>query len=445
MEASNRDRFVHLSRAVAAAVGVLFLSAAVVGPHWKGNLIVSPKDQFLAVVIGVLLAAAAVRGPRFVRAYTAAAVVLLNTLILGCALEFGSSLIDRLTDDDEPEREINNAVLAARPAQLQHAAEYNESAPKQLEPYVLWRQKPYSGRSITITAAGLRDTPGSHCGGDAYKVFTFGGSAMWGVGAADSETIPAFLRAMLEEVGRPVCVTNYAQIGYVFGQNVTELIDLLMQGERPDLVISYDGHNDVYVAFEQGLAHRQFYFDGLKKIFEPEASHWYQDLSLYWRVNPPPPESWQWHDYSTMGKNADALSAEIANQYFNSYSVVEALAAKWGFDFALFVQPTISLSRKRLTDAERPVMKDAQDPQPLPPLMAATYGRLEKGALERKRLFYIADVFDDTVGEIWFDAVHVAPEGNKVVATRIATTLAKARIYPRAERHPDESAHLSGS
>src|SRR5262249_12573095 len=160
-------------------------------------------------------------------------------------------------------------------------------------------------------------------------------------GAADAETIPAFLRELLEDTGRPVCVTNHAQNGYVIGQNVNALLELLLKGERPDLVISYDGFNDVYVAYEQGLANRQFTFSGFQKILNPDKSHWYHSLSIYYRLRPPPPETWQWHDYTTMGKSANALSADVANRYFNSYSVIEALAARWRFDFALFVQPTI--------------------------------------------------------------------------------------------------------
>jgi len=128
-----------------------------------------------------------------------------------------------------------------------------------------------------------------------------------------------------------------------------------------------------------------------------------------------------------MGKDVDKLSIDVANHYFKSYEVVEALAAKWRFDFAFFVQPNISMSRKPLTKAEQPIRADVSDP--LQRLTEGIYTRLEQGAKERKHLFYIADVFDHVDGEIWFDPVHVPGEANRIVADRIAEVLASEGIY----------------
>jgi hypothetical protein len=426
MERSRRERVVRSLRATAGGLALLLLIAAIVGPHWSRNLAVEPADRFVAGAIGFLLGAMAVLGPAFRRSYVATAVILLNSLVLLCVVELVVRAGDRL-DDAPPTPSVKNAVLAALPFQKQHDVEFGETGAREFEPYALWRSKPYAGRTIRIGETGLRDTPGSHCTPDAYKIFTLGGSAMWGAGAADAQTIPAFLQEHLGHAGRPVCVTNYAEVGYVFGQNVAELVNLLLQGERPDLVISYDGYNDVYVAYEQGLVHHQFYYADMKRMYEPIEPHWYHNLAVYWRIHPAPPETYEWHDYSTMGKDADALSTEVANHYFNSYSVVEALAAKWHFDFALFIQPTISIGKKRLTKAEQPILTDLSEP--LRRLTAGIYARLEAGAKERRRLFHLADVFDQTDGEIWFDPVHVDAEGNKIVAERIATILSNERIY----------------
>ena len=81
----------------------------------------------------------------------------------------------------------------------------------------------------------------------------FGGSAMWGWGAPDWGTIPAYLQTELERAGdRPVCVVNYAENGFVSTQNVIQLSLLLAAGDVPDVVVFYDGVNDVLAARQTG-------------------------------------------------------------------------------------------------------------------------------------------------------------------------------------------------
>jgi len=427
MERNSRQRLVRSMRTVAGGLGLVLLVVAVIGSRWDAGPITSPTDRFLSAAIGALLAAIAILGPRFGPLYRATAVVLLNSFLLAGSLELGSAAIERFKPEDEEEPETRNSILASQPFQQKHAVEFAAADAKRYEPYVLWRAAPYSGDTINVNEAGIRDIPAPPCREDGYKIVTFGGSAMWGAGAADSETIPAFLRAILkDQTAKPICVTNYSQVGYVLAQTVAELVNLLLKGERPDLVISYDGFNDVYVAYQQGLAHRHFHYEDARRIFEPDQTHWYQQLSLYWRVRGLPSGTGGWRDYTTMGIDAQELAEAIANHYFNSYTVMEALAEKWGFDIALFVQPIIVMGDKRLTAAETVVKNDIAEP--LEELITQTYERLKRGAEQRGRLFYIADVFDDVGGEVWFDSVHVSGVGNRIVAERIASVLTKGGI-----------------
>src|SRR2546421_467749 len=50
-------------------------------------------------------------------------------------------------------------------------------------PYVGWRRAPFKGRTIEIDQNGIRVTPGADCRAASFKVFTFGGSTMWGTGS----------------------------------------------------------------------------------------------------------------------------------------------------------------------------------------------------------------------------------------------------------------------
>src|SRR5215471_4273247 len=194
VENGNFERWIRLVRIIATVLALILLLLAAIGSRWEWNLLWSAKDRLLATIIGLLCAAIAVLGPNFVSAYKASAVILLNTVFLLVVLELTSAVIDQI-GDDKPEKEIKNETIASRPIQQKHSKEFDEIK-TQYEPSVLWRGVPYKGETITINEDGTRDTPGSQCDKEAYTVFTFGGSAMWGAGATDADTIPAKLASM---------------------------------------------------------------------------------------------------------------------------------------------------------------------------------------------------------------------------------------------------------
>jgi lysophospholipase L1-like esterase len=88
------------------------------------------------------------------------------------------------------------------------------------------------------------------------QIIALGGSAMWGWMVPDSLTIPSLLQKNLNErLGRGSCsVRNYAENGYVSTQDLIRLILSLQRGERPSMVIMYDGFNDVLAACENAAA-----------------------------------------------------------------------------------------------------------------------------------------------------------------------------------------------
>lgn len=132
------------------------------------------------------------------------------------------------------------------------------------KPYVYWRYAPLNGRYINIHANGLRKTwnNGSGAAADRKRIFVFGGSTVWGTGARDEYTIPSFVSRILNlEKGLPAEVTNFGQSGYVTTQEVIALLKLIQDGQVPDLVIFYDGINDVFSAIqnrEAGIPQNEF-------------------------------------------------------------------------------------------------------------------------------------------------------------------------------------------
>src|SRR5690606_37153586 len=108
--------------------------------------------------------------------------------------------------------------------------------------FVGWDRRPFSGETITINYAGERILPGAQPGpDDAPAPRFFGGSTMWGTGAPDEGTIPA----LFGELRPGMRIHNHGETGFVLRQSLAELVNVYAEGGRADLLVFYDGVNDV--------------------------------------------------------------------------------------------------------------------------------------------------------------------------------------------------------
>lgn len=368
--------------------------------------------------------------------YRGLALVVLNTLLLLAGLELAASwlsarLVARAVEESTRLR-VAHPYYRQQPWAETYWNESNAALHARYAPYVGWRNEPFAGETIQVDAQGLRRTPGSSCGAGAYRVFAFGGSTLWGIGAPDDETIPAQLqRELAARLPTPVCVVNFGEIAYVSTQGVIALLEQLQGGARPDLVLFYDGVNDVYAAFQSGLAGAPQNLAAVTARFAPPARHplWggvleSRLLSLLRNSFAPPPVA----DYRALGVETPALADEVTGRYLANERLVAALAAQWGFEHFFFWQPMLGVGAKRLTPQEE-VYRGAIDPDARA-LFAAVYERVRAAAPPDGRLRDLADVFDAHSGNLWIDALgHVTPVGNALVARRML-----AELEPRLPR-----------
>lgn len=107
-------------------------------------------------------------------------------------------------------------------------------------PFVEWKRKPFRGETVNIDEEGdrIHRAPG---GGERGVVRFFGGSTTWGTGVDDDHTIPALFNAIHPDW----TVRNHGESGYYSRQELERLIGLVHLGEPMDLVVFYDGYNDV--------------------------------------------------------------------------------------------------------------------------------------------------------------------------------------------------------
>lgn len=126
-------------------------------------------------------------------------------------------------------------------------------------PFLLSRVSDVDGDLIT-SADGVRRSYSATSRGDrATEVWFFGGGALWGEGQRDLHTIPSEVARHAERDGQALVVRNFGQPGYTSWQSALLLEQELATRPAPDLVVFYDGADDVAVQVETPSDQPTFY------------------------------------------------------------------------------------------------------------------------------------------------------------------------------------------
>ena len=299
------------------------------------------------------------------------------------------------------------------------------SQPKQrFQPYTLWRTKTNDDGFRTFDEEGHRVTPNGQCDEGAYHIYMFGGSTMWGMGSPDWETIPAYLQNFYNETDQTVCIHNMGQLAFHSTQEVVELVNLIQLGNRPDMVIFYDGVNEFGNLIGTGkpwLPSASFDTRKLEEDVSPfveliSTTNTYYFLSKFFKSpNDAPPIT----PYSK--EQGDQIIQDTVNTYIHNYQIVETLGEQFDFEFHFFWQPTI-LFNKPLTEIEEAIVK--QDvPSIGPPyfdnnfeVIKTLYDEIEELADRLDNLSYLGYVYETTTDLLFYDLYHVTPQGNELIA-----------------------------
>jgi hypothetical protein len=332
-------------------------------------------------------------------------------------------------------------VYKGKPWAAKYWQEHGEAGKFAYQAYVGWRQLPYSGETIKIAADNRRETVNSDCSGKAFTIWMFGGSTMFGTGAPDWGTIPSYLAETLTKAGAPVCVRNLGQTGWRNTQEVMELILELKRSPRPpDLVIFYDGYNEGFAFDQSGLLDVHMNYQQMRDLIEkPSQRRFFGNLLAFlstthtFRLITQSRHASSFLDdlnsSSRLGTDEEAKE-DLRISYLRNLDVVAALSKQYGFQYAFFCQPTIYSGQKHLSAEEGGYLRRYSsriegDPREYRAMAEV----LKQGAPDN--FVDISDAFDETQDTVYTDFVHVGPEGNKIVATRMFEELQKTGHLPR--------------
>ncbi len=313
---------------------------------------------------------------------------------------------------EAPDRESSPA-LGDAPWAAEYFRELKQARQTEWSAWEYWRRKPFSGRYINIDESGLRrswspDNP-------THVIWMAGGSTVWGTGARDEHTLPSALARALAQRNLAVRVLNLGESGYVSGQSQLRVLRRLESEAPPDLVIFYDGVNDVYAALQAGEAglsqneaHRRADFrvtDGLDNYLQaaPRVLEGLQRLLARGADQALPP--------------VDELAGDVAGRYAFRMRMTQAAVAAAGSQSLFVWQP--SVFSKAAKDPVEVEIENASLARHRDLQLASNRAVAER--LAGTSLFYdLAGGLNDRSEPLLLDFCHLSEAGNRVIAERLA-------------------------
>jgi hypothetical protein len=319
-----------------------------------------------------------------------------------------------------------SAALAGEPWLAQASAEFGEAIVQgsTAAPYVGFAQQDYEGRYVNIEDRRRRSYE-TTLPGEPLDVWFFGGSTMFGLSAQrDLHTIPSEVVRLAEADGIPVRAHNFGGPGMVNFQETILFSQLVLAGERPDLVVFYDGVNDRSVQ----LLHAYGGLGRVGEVSDLNAFDVREALAGEMIVNtdPPPPIG----DLPEVGPPPplEDVAQAVVDVYAQGIRLAEDVSRSefpvlhfWQPD--LFVKDELVEGEIELLDALR---LDDRRFDGMRRMAEATRARLPEGVVD------LADAYDGVDVPVLSDQVHTNELGARLVAEAIYESLGPelARLAP---------------
>src|SRR3989344_2905589 len=332
-------------------------------------------------------------------------------------LELGSLLILNIyliKTEGANDQRIDLEMYKDQPWAEDYFREFQEASIFEYYPYLGFRRKPnYEGKYVNLDENSLRKTiPSCPAASteETIRIFFFGGSTVWGSGSRDEGTIPSRLAEIFCRQNIPVKITNYGESGYVSTQEVIRLELELKKGTVPDLVIFYDGFNEVYSTYQnqeagwpQNLDHRRKDFN-LRQKFNPLGlmPNFNNILERIGR------RLVKQGAYPAVGENLAEKSSEL---YLENARIVKLLGQEYGFKSIFFWQPAI-FTKDYLTESEHK--------NPISEEMKQSFLQITAKAVDSSEIIDLSSIFKEHTETLYIDWSHITEQGNRIIAERMA-------------------------
>jgi hypothetical protein len=290
--------------------------------------------------------------------------------------------------------------------------------PTEYRSYIGWRRLPFKGETINIDKDGIRLTPQSEMVSDSSRLVVFlGGSAMWGTGSDDKNTIPSQFSVLANGKYRSL---NMAESGYNAFQGFLFLKIKTIEGLKPDVIICYDGVNEIDALDPSVNPFSHARENQIKKVMKGQDRN--EVLSFRHFFIRPIQEFMS--KFIMKLKPADEQSLKpdaerirlVATGLLESWRSTKDLADKSGAAFIAVLQPNIFLGNPR-----RDYLNFDETQKVRYLALYSEIFRLLKDPVFSDLSTHILDLTSAFDGNdyIYIDEMHVSPNGNKIIADKI--------------------------
>jgi lysophospholipase L1-like esterase len=243
---------------------------------------------------------------------------------------------------------------------------------------------------------------------------------MWGTGVDDENTIPARFNALHPDYR----VHNHGESGFLSRQELARLINLVNQGEPMDLVVFYDGCNDVRTLCREDISingHRSEV-----KITEKMRRKSATVEDLLGSVLRVADSIVGGHRPDSRCEQDPDYARRVAATMLNNWRIAKRVAELGGAEFHAILQPVADIGSPNIEYLPGSKSRSKNSTK------AMVYRHVRNMTRDEQPdwIHDLTDVFD--VDEyIYIDGCHVNGRGNELVARRL-DQLIGASLTPKA-------------
>lgn len=286
-----------------------------------------------------------------------------------------------------------------------------------------------TSRHINVRAGARVTWTPPECECRRLRVWVYGGSTVFGLGQRDDHTIASELSRLAHDDGLTVDVTNRGVLGDLDWESAQRFVWDATGTDRPDLVVFYDGYNDLAGATyrnDRGRAGDPWPIDWTAESFYDDTA-WLRGWTLPSRrpdgaEMAPAPEGDR--------LDADALAAQVVERHGRGRDAAAAVAAADDIGVRWFWQP----DRYTRPPTEGEPRKSSREEEFQRSLRDGVLASLPTGVVD------LSDIYDDEPGPIYYDDAHTGELGSRLAAEAIYRSISTELRDLAASAGPDDAA-----
>lgn len=306
-------------------------------------------------------------------------------------------------------------------------------------PYYSYKSAPFAGKHVNIDENGFRRVVKSFTvNKNAKRVFIFGGSTTFGVGAPDEYTMPSIVQ---EKMGRGYDIYNMGEQAFVSTQGLNLLMESLSKGNIPDVVVFYDGINDTYTGVYSPNVPRDPHNERVHRAREKYAREYrvkHYSRRIYEMLNFDVIEMFvkykflsadeqdnTWDKDLVLKNNLSKASEGVVNSYEDNIRQVKSLAKEYKFEAYFFWQPSLfykensklSFYEKKIMELQSKILRERFK-------ICYQLAKDRFSNREHENIYFLGNIFDSiSSDDIYVDRSHLFLQGNKIIANAITDVL----------------------